>query len=532
MSVPLVEVRRMSIVFPGSQNPVVTNISLHIDAGECLALVGESGSGKTLTALSLLGLVPPEAAMEVDSLRVAGKETRSFSQSQWRSLRGTTVGLVSQDALISLDPLRKIGAEVGEVIELSRPKLSRGVIAERVVTALQLAAVPDPLSRLAQFPHELSGGLRQRALIASAIAGNPMLLVADEPTTALDSINRARILDLLATLKASGMALLLVSHDVGLVRELADRIAVMRAGEIVECATTDDLFTSPQHPYTRELLSAVFSGGSPVPASKARVDNDATAALSCVGLQRRYTNTAGGVVQALDDVSFQVYPGTTMGIVGESGSGKSTLARIVMGFEQADSGSVELEGEPWSPAPEKSRRRRRTKIQLIEQNPEDALDPRWTVRAILREAVNLDSATERARRGDGRVLELLRQVGLAPELLARRPHQLSGGQRQRVVIARALARGPSVLVCDEPVSALDAPVQAQIVGLLKSLQRDLGLTLVVISHDLLVISQMSDEVLVMAAGRIVERGPMSSIVNQPSHPLTKALLAASGKNLS
>ncbi len=531
MSAPLVDVGGMSVVFPHSPGPAVTNISFHIDAGECLALVGESGSGKTLTALSLLGLVPPVAAIEVDTLWVAGRETRSFSQSQWRALRGTTVGLVSQDALVSLDPLRKIGAEVGEVIALSRPKLSRGVIAERVVRALELAAVPEPNTRLAQYPHELSGGLRQRALIASAIAGNPMLLVADEPTAALDSINRARILDLFATLKAAGMGLLLVSHDVGLVRELADRIAVMRDGEILECATTSDLFTSPQHPYTRELLSAVFEG-APVALPEAPLEDEAPDALSCEGLHRSYTTAAGDVVQALVDVSFRVRPGATLGIVGESGSGKSTLARILMGFEQPDSGTVQLEGEPWSPAPERSRRLRRARIQLIEQNPGDALDPRWTVEAILREAVNLDSGPGAAHRGDHRVSELLEQVGLSPELRGRRPHQLSGGQRQRVVIARALARRPSVLVCDEPVSALDALVQAQIIGLLKSLKAEFGLTLVVISHDLLVIRQLSDELIVIEAGRIVERGPISAVVNRPAHPLTKALLAASGHNLS
>lgn len=527
MSVPLVELRDLSVMFPRSQKPAVSHVSLHIDAGECLALVGESGSGKTLTALSLLGLIPEEARVETHSLRVAGVEAGSFSQPQWRSLRGTSVGLVSQDALVSLDPLRRIEAEVGEVVALSRPKPSRSAIAKRVVEALELAAVPEPHYRKKQYPHELSGGLAQRALIASAIAGNPGVLIADEPTTALDSINRARILSLLATLKAEGLALLLVSHDIGLVRELADRIAVMRDGEIVECAATADLLATPQHPYTRELLEAIPTSRPSTFTIDATAEAHSIPALSCFGLQRSYPSRDGGFVQALEGVSFQVRSGHTMGIVGKSGSGKTTLARILMGLEQPDSGSVELGGEPWSPGPENLRRRRRRSIQLVEQNPDDALDPRWRVGAILEEALNLDSSGESSPSREQRVMELLAQVGLSPELLDRRPRQLSGGQKQRVAIARALARRPSVLVCDEPVSALDALVQAQILALLTSLKKTLGLTLVLISHDLAVIRQLSDEILVMQDGQIVESGPLEEVMKHPVHPLTKALLAAS-----
>lgn len=532
MSVPLVELRDLSVTFPRSQKPAVSNISLHIDAGECLALVGESGSGKTLTALSLLGLIPQEARVETHSLKVAGVEAGSFNQAQWRSLRGTSVGLVSQDALVSLDPLRRIEAEVGEVVALSRPKPSRAATAKRVVEALKLAAVPEPHYRKKQYPHELSGGLAQRALIASAIAGNPRILIADEPTTALDSINQARILSLLATLKADGMALLLVSHDIGLVRELADRIAVMRDGEIVECAPTGELLAAPQHPYTRELLDAIPTTRPSAFTIDRSVEGQAPPALSCSLLHRSYPSHEGGVVRALDGVSFHVSPGQTMGIVGESGSGKTTLARILMGLEQPDSGCVELGGEPWSPGPENLRRGRRGGIQLVEQNPDDALDPRWRVGAILREALDLDSPGESSSTRDRRLTELLAQVGLSPELLDRRPRQLSGGQKQRVAIARALARRPSVLVCDEPVSALDALVQAQILALLTSLQKTLGLTLILISHDLVVIGQLSDEILVMEAGHIVERGPLQTVMAHPEHPLTRALLAATQAILS
>lgn len=527
MRPPLVELRNLSVTFPGALDPAVAGISLHIDAGECLALVGESGSGKTLTALSLLGLIPPDAAVKIDSLRVAGEDARLFSQTQWRELRGTSVGLVSQNALLSLDPLRKIGAEVGEVIELSRPSLSRAVVAQRVAKALKLAAMPEPHYRKQQYPHELSGGLAQRALIASALAGDPGILIADEPTTALDSINQARILNLLASLKMEGIALLLVSHDIGLVRKLADRIAVMRDGKIVECAATSDLLTSPQHPYTRELLAAIPAARPRVDARERRVEAQIPPALACSELRRSYPSHEGGVVRALDGVSFQVRPGHAIGIIGESGSGKSTLARILMGLEQPDRGSVQIGGKLWSPGPEKMRRGRRGRIQLVEQNPADALDPRWRVGAILREALDLDSPGEASSGRERKVADLLAQVGLSTDLVSRKPDQLSGGQKQRVAIARALARRPAVLVCDEPVSALDAVVQAQIVALLASLRKNLDLTLILISHDLDFISQLSDEILVMQEGRIVESGPLETVMTHPRHPLTKALLSAS-----
>jgi len=525
MSSPRVEISHLSVTFPGASAPAVNDVSFHIDAGECLALVGESGSGKTLTALSLLGLVPPEAAVAVGTRVVAGVNTRGFTEAKWRALRGNRVGLVSQDALVSLDPLREIGSEVGEVLKLSRPRLPRDVIAQRVLDALELAGVSQPHYRSRQYPHELSGGLRQRALIASAIAGQPEVLIADEPTTALDSITQAHIFDLLAALKESGLALLLVSHDLGLVRQLADRIAVMREGAILECAPAAELLEAPQHSYTRELLNAVVTRQPARGTHAALIEGPP--ALSCLGLHRSYPDREGGFVEALRGVSFSVRAGTTMGIVGESGSGKSTLARILMALEKPNSGVVELAGEPWSLAPERSRRSRRGEIQLIEQNPYDALDPRWSVGRILQEAVNLDSSPGPAWVRRARVAELLDQVGLSTQLIGRRAHQLSGGQRQRVAIARALARRPSVLICDEPVSALDASVRAQILALLHSLQKSLGLTLVLISHDLGIIAHSSDEVLVMRHGEVIESGLRESVLNHPVHPFTQELLAAS-----
>lgn len=551
MTTPFVDVQNLRVRFPDGQADAVAGISLQIAAGECLALVGESGSGKTLTALALLGLVPPDARVSADALVVAGSDAVGFREADWRAIRGRKVGLVSQDALVSLDPLRRIGREVAEVVELQRPRRSRVEVSKRVIDSLTLAAVPDPAFRARQFPHELSGGLRQRALIASAIAGQPGLLIADEPTTALDSITQAQILHLLGDLKKSGLALLLVSHDLHLVQQLSDRIAVMRRGEIVETAASAQLFAAPRHPYTRMLLDAVprrrETAGAIGAASKAvspKLPDGAPAvmALTATGLGRSYRAHGGVSVNAVTDVSFSLRAGTTLGIVGESGSGKSTLARLLMATERPDAGDVQLHGQPWSTEPERRRRSRRGAIQLIEQNPYDALDPRWTVRRILAEALALDTSRERPqpvsdhgqegreqgrKQGAVRLSELMDQVDLSPELLHRRPHQLSGGQRQRVAIARALARRPSILICDEPVSALDASVQAQILALLSTLQHSLGVAIVMISHDLGVIAQMSDEILVMHRGRAIEYGAADDVLNNPGEPLTQALIEAS-----
>lgn len=523
MSDPFVEIRNLRVRFPHADTDAVSGVSLSIAPGECLALVGESGSGKTMTALALLGLVPGEAQVRTEALVVAGVDASQFDDRQWRGIRGRRAGLVSQDALASLDPLRRVGREVSEVIEVHDAGVSRSEVERKVIDTLQRVAVPHPEVRAAQYPHELSGGLRQRALIASAIAGQPGLLIADEPTTALDSITQGQIFRLLAELKASGLALLLVSHDLRLVARLADRIAVMKGGEIVETATTSTLFSAPKHPYTAMLLAALPQPRTTVATTGAPV------VLSAHNLVRSYRNRAG-VTRAVNDVSLTLHSGATLGIVGESGSGKSTLARLLMAVERPDSGSVERDGQEWSAVSERTRRAHRGTIQLIDQNPYEALDPRWSVRRILGEAIALEGTKGRAV-GSGQTVavrrsELLRQVGLPSNVLGRRPHQLSGGQRQRVAIARALARRPLILICDEPVSALDASIQAQIIDLLLSLQRKLGLAIIMISHDLAVVSQMSDDILVMQDGRVVEQGTADQIVNHPAHPFTRALIAA------
>jgi len=508
--VSVVSVRDLRIAFAGAA-PVVDGVSFDIAAGECLAIVGESGSGKTLTANSLLGFVPDDATQTATALTIDGVPTLAFREADWRAFRGTRVGLVSQDALVALDPLRRIGAEVTEALEL-RGKLSRADRQARAVELLESVAMPDAAQRARQYPHELSGGLRQRALIASALAAGPGLLIADEPTTALDATVQARILELLAELKASGLAILLVSHDLSVVASLADRIAVMQHGRIVETAAAADLLARPQHPYTRALLAAV-------PGARVARQETGAVVLEARSLSKTYRGPAGTRRLALDDVSVSLRAGSTLGIVGESGSGKSTLARMLMALETPDAGDVLVDGAPWTTLAERERRPRRPRIQVIEQDPLSSFDPRFTVARLLGEAIPRSEKP-------GRAVELLEQVGLGAEHLGRRAHQLSGGQRQRVAIARALALRPEILVCDEPVSALDVSVQAQVLALLDRVQAEHGLSLVFISHDLAVIRSMSDEIAVMKDGRVVESGPAASVLGAPRHPFTIELLAS------
>jgi peptide/nickel transport system ATP-binding protein len=507
----LVSIRNLRIEIAGTV--VVDDVSLSIAPGECLAIVGESGSGKTLTARALMGLTPEGALVSAAEHSVMGKDVSSHTERQWRAVRGAQIGLVSQDALVSLDPLRRIGREIAEPLEVHQRGLRAAGINARVEALL---------TRARQYPHELSGGQRQRALIAAGLAAEPGLLIADEPTTALDSTVQAKILELLSELKAEGLALLIVSHDLGVVAALADRIAVMHDGRILETGIADHVLRAPQHPYTQSLLASVPKTHG-VRSDGSIVGGDIV--LAAENVSRSFRRPDRTVLRALDSVSLELHAGRTLGIVGESGSGKSTLAKILLGMERPDSGTVLLKNEPWSVLPESRRRPQRGAIQLIDQDPAAAFDPRFTVASLLREAVALTD-TPRAHR-NARIGELLDQVGLSPELLDRRAGQLSGGQRQRVAIARALARRPEILICDEPVSALDLTIQAQILALLESLQQTMGLSLVVISHDLAVIRQLSDTLMVMKDGVVVESGETVAVLAHPQHPFTRELLAAS-----
>lgn len=597
---PLVAVEDLRVSFRGAGGTVVEavrGVDLSIAPGECLAVVGESGSGKSVTARTLVGLAGAGATVRAARLEAEGRDLRGLNDRQWREIRGRRIGLMLQDALSSLDPVRTVGAEIAEALRVHRT-VPRAEVGGRVVELLAQSRVPEPELRARQYPYQLSGGLRQRALIASAMAADPEVLIADEPTTALDVAVQAQILDLLAAKKAEGTAVLLISHDLAVVARLADRIAVMYRGVFVETGTAEQVLRAPSHPYTRQLLAAVPSAHakgtrlSPWPSGQATAGGDwdgagcafadrcplavdrcreqpppdvpvggdaeagaagsehrarcsrldvpwpapAAAAgrsrgtaertvLEVTGVSKSFAGPDGVRRLAVDDVSFTLDAGETLGVLGESGSGKSTTAAVVLGLLEPDAGSVRVLGRPWSGRPESERRPVRSRVQLIHQDPLGSFDPRFTVERVISEALGVPGRRT-VRRERARIAELLRLVGLDPAVAGRRPRQLSGGQRQRVAIARAIAPEPDIVVCDEPVSALDASVQAQILDLLADLQDRLGMALLFISHDLGVIHHTSDRVLVMRKGVVVESGRVEEVFRAPAHPYTQELLAA------
>jgi peptide/nickel transport system ATP-binding protein len=535
MTSSLLRVQDLTVGFGAAGEPVVRGVSFDVAPGECLAIVGESGSGKSVTARALLGLAGAGATVSADALELRGKSMLHNGDRAWRKVRGREVGFVLQDALVSLDPLRTVGREIGETLRLHRYG-SRSRRRAKVLELLAAVGVPEPELRARQLPHELSGGQRQRALIASAIALDPPLLIADEPTTALDVTIQAQILDLLAAMKDDGTGLILISHDLAVVSRLADRVAVMRNGLLVEQGRVTEVLTSPTHPYTQTLLDAVPASHrkgtrlSNLPPREVHSGHRGDppphgVLLEAEGLVKRFRGPDGVVRPAVDGVSFTLGVGETLGIVGESGSGKTTTAQLALALLSPDEGSVRLAGEPWSELTEAGRRPRRRRISVIYQDPLGSFDPRWTVRRIVADALPADRYPDRASRRR-RTAELLADVGLAEEHLDRRPLLLSGGQRQRVAIARALAPEPSLIVCDEPVSALDVTIQAQVLDLLADLQQRLGLSYLFISHDLGVIHHVADRVLVMNEGRVVESGTAADIFTAPRHPYTRKLLAS------
>ncbi|MDT0266119.1 ABC transporter ATP-binding protein [Streptomyces sp. DSM 44915] len=525
---PLVDVADLTVSFGATD--VVSGVSLSVGAGECLAIVGESGSGKSVTARSLIGLAGPGARVTATSLRVEGNDVRALGDRQWRAIRGARVGLVLQDALVSLDPLRPVGQEIAEALRLHRA-VPRGREPERVVELLRLVGVPEPEERAAQYPHQLSGGLRQRALIASAIGCEPPLLIADEPTTALDVTVQAQVLRLLAERKRAGTGLLLISHDLAVVGQLADRIMVMRAGVAVETGEAARILTAPAHPYTRELLAAVPGTRADPPRTAVKPPPDRPvhgagerrtpppAVIEARGLVKTF-----GARRPVDDVSFTLCEGEILGLVGESGSGKTTLARLVLGQLTPDAGEIRVSGQAWTEMGGRERRTVRTAVQMVYQDPLSSFDPRFSVWQVLREALRAGGVPRAAC--PARAADLLERVGLDPGLLPRRPLRLSGGQRQRVAIARALATEPRVIVCDEPVSALDVTVQAGILDLLAELRAEGGVSMLFISHDLGVIREVSDRVMVLDGGRVVESGTTARVFAEPRADYTRALLAA------
>ena len=566
---PLV-VHNLRVGFDRAPLDAVRGVSLQVAAGECLAIVGESGSGKSVTARSLLGLAGSSARVTADTLSLAGESGLDFSDAQWRARRGKTVGLVLQDALVSLDPLRPIGREIGDSLRL-HTTLGAAARARRVIELLDAVGLPDPHLRVRQRSGELSGGERQRALIAAAIALNPPLLIADEPTTALDVTVQSQILDLFETITRSGTALLLISHDLAVVARVADRVAVMSGGVIVETGSVAEVLQHPRHADTRRMVAAVPAdkprgtrlsltlrdpagtdpagtdpagtdptgpdptgtdpastdptGTGPVPTAAIDAPAQAPVVLSATGLVKSFRRPDGSRHLAVDDVSLQLRRGSTLGIVGESGSGKTTTARLLLALTRADHGQVHILGQAWSEQTERARRPLRASVGAIFQDALGSFDPRLNVAEILRAAVAGPNGQHRHAHAD-RVRELLDDVGLPATVTQQRPRELSGGQRQRVGIARALASRPEILICDEPVSSLDVSVQGQVLDLLDDLQRRHRLSLVFISHDLGVVQHVSDTVAVMQHGRVVEVGTAPQIFGAPTKPYTQRLLAS------
>ena len=527
----LIEVRDLRVNYHGSAGvtEAVRGLSFELHEGETLAIVGESGSGKTTVASALLGLLPASARITQGALKVNGEDVSHASERVKRQLRGGFIGLVPQDPMVSLNPTLSIGRQIGESLVLRHGGRYPGLDAD-VIALLEQVGLDNPELRARQYPHELSGGMRQRVLIAISLAGEPQVIIADEPTSALDVTVQRRILDHLEQLvKARGIALLIITHDLGVAADRADRVLVMSKGERVEVGPARQVLGAPAHPYTRALLAAApgFAEGPgpgpvPLPARAA----DARPLLRLEGVGKRYPLPVHGApLQALHSLSCEVYAGQTLAIVGESGSGKSTTLRIALGLEAASEGRVLFDGQDLTGLGWKAFRPVRQRMQLVQQNPFAALDPRFTVfQSVIEPLVSFGRLKGKALEQAARTL--MDQVGLPVSFLDRLPRELSGGQRQRVAIARALSLGPEVLLLDEPVSALDVSVQAQILDLLRTLQAELRVGYVLVSHDLAVVKSLAHHVLVLRHGEVIEQGPAQQVLERPSQAYTRELLAA------
>ncbi|MBF6088824.1 dipeptide ABC transporter ATP-binding protein [Nocardia cyriacigeorgica] len=522
----LLRVERLRVRYRTGDGPVtaVDGVSLTVRRGEVVALVGESGSGKSTLAHAVIGLLGATADIADGTVTFAGQPVDYASEHALRRLRGLQVGFVPQDPGLSLNPVRRIGDQVAEALRVHRLDDRRGAL-ERATALLAEVGLDRPQLRATQYPHELSGGQRQRVLIAIALACGPNLIIADEPTSALDATVARRVLDRLAErIAARGTAVLLITHDLAMAAERADRLVVLRNGAVVESGRTAEVLGDPRHPYTRRLLAAAPALAADRVVRPATV-LDGGPLLTVREVHKLFRAGAGSTVTAVAGVGFELGRGETLALVGESGSGKSTTARIAVRLTDPDRGEVVFDGEPLTRARAGQLRALRRRFQIVYQNPYSSLDPRLRVGSVIEEPLRAYGIGNRKARAQ-RVAELLEQVALPAGYARRRPAELSGGQRQRVAIARALALRPELLMLDEPVSALDASVQAQILELLDDLQRQLRLSYLFISHDLAVVRRISDRVAVMRYGRIVETGTTADIFDNPQHDYTRELLAA------
>jgi ABC-type microcin C transport system duplicated ATPase subunit YejF len=526
MNNPILAVEHLRTTFNHRQT-VVDDISFEIHAGETFALVGESGSGKSITALSVLRLLPNNARLNAEAINLHGDDLLNRSEFELCKIRGRRIGFIFQDPMASLNPVMTVGSQIEEVIRLHFD-LPRAALKQRALELLRQVEIPEPQQRIKDYPHQLSGGQRQRVMIAIALAGQPDLLIADEPTTSLDVTIQAQILALLKNIQQqTGMALWLISHDLALVSSIADRVAVMQQGKIVETGITAEFFNQPKHPYTRKLLNAL-----PLMQSCLAHSSEEKPPLLQVSDFYCYYPIRKGIfkrvvdfVRAVDGVSFDIQQGKTLALVGESGCGKTTLGKSLLNLIPGN-GRVVINGVELNALTGEALRQQRANIQIVFQDPFSSMNPRMLVGDIIAEGIRALHPEVSPEQRKTRVRQLLQQVDLPEDSALRYPHEFSGGQRQRICIARALAVDPKLIVCDEPTSALDVSVQAQIIQLLKTLQQEKGVSYLFITHDLAVVAEIADDVAVMYQGKIIEQGSVAEVLTQPKQAYTKKLLAA------
>lgn len=523
---PILSVEGLSVRLPkgADRTHALSDVSLVIGSNEILCVVGESGSGKSMMANAVMRLLPNEVKIETGRMMFEGRDLCAASPAEMRAVRGAGIAMIFQEPMTALNPLRTIGDQVAEMFSV-HTDLSKAEINARVLALLADVRIPDPKTAAKAYPHELSGGQRQRAMIAMALALDPKLLIADEPTTALDVTTQAQILKLIRDLQQrKKTAVLFITHDFGVVAEIADRVVVMQHGKIVEQGTADAVLKHPTHAYTKQLIAAVPPLKAPPPRPLAS-DNILTIAnVSKTYRTGGFLGRGARVTAAVKDASLHLPRGATLGIVGESGSGKSTLARCIVRLIDPDSGAILLDGKDWAKMPREEVRRETRHIQMVFQDPFASLNPRRKAAELVAQGPIVHGTPRATAIAEAR--KLFELVGLDPSAGDRFPHEFSGGQRQRIGLARALALKPDVLVADEPVSALDVSVQAQVLKLLGELRERLGLSIVFITHDLRVAAQVCDLVAVMKEGEIVEHGPVADVFGRPKHPYTQALIAA------
>ncbi|GAA2602634.1 ABC transporter ATP-binding protein [Dactylosporangium fulvum] len=524
ISGPLLSIDGLSIEFTTAGNAacVVDGVSFTVGRGEIVALVGESGSGKSVSGLSMLGLLPNNARAS-GSIVFDGVELSGYDEKRLRKLRGSRIAMIFQDPGASLDPSFTIGSQLCEAIKLHDRGLTSAACKQRAVELLTTLGITEPERRLTQYPHQLSGGQCQRIMIALALIGEPDLLIADEPTTALDVTVQAEILEVLRDLRDTrDMSILLITHDMGVVADIADRVVVMRHGRVAETQGVDQLFAAPEQDYTKALLAAVPRIGQAVPRAT-RPEAPAAPVLQVTDLVIEYANRRRENVRAVDGVSVTVARGEIVGLVGESGCGKSSIGRAIVGMTPIAAGTITVSGEEITRLRRRRLRHARRNVGMVFQNPLTSLNPRYSVSDTLEEPLRTQLGLKGTRLRE-RVDELLTSVGLGPRWRDRYPHELSGGQRQRVAIARGISLDPDLLIADEPTSALDVSVQARVIDLFRELQADLGFGCLFISHDLAVVDSLCDRVAVIRHGQIVEEGPYNQVLSNPAHPYTQNLI--------